>query len=252
MLAALERVNAAAKVAFQMRIDVGTGPVVAGADWLASVSVRHLGRHSKWLASRLESPPPAGPVHVSPQTSQLLEGPLQYSRRAAWIDLRGIGKVRTAFITGRKGGVPPEFLEHEQLVGRSAPSRATVIRGWLSSALMDTRCTPGALILGVCRAVILACLCREDDNEGTISTRRRAARVRRAPAQPRGRRSAAPGRAGDRLPSDRPELQEVGTRGSRLAGFVRTAAFRVKPCRPAQLGGRSAIRSEARRSTIKS
>ena len=118
MLAALERVNAAAEVPFQMRIGIHTGPVVAG------VIGSHRFLYDIWgdtvnLASRLESHGLPGRIHVSPQTSRLLEGHYDLEARGL-INLRGIGKVRTAFITGRKGGVPPEFLEHEQLVGRSA------------------------------------------------------------------------------------------------------------------------------------
>ena len=118
MLAALERVNAAAEVPFQMRIGIHTGPVVAG------VIGSHRFLYDIWgdtvnLASRLESHGLPGRIHVSPQTSQLLEGRYDLEARGL-INLRGIGKVRTAFLTGRKDGVPPELLEYEQLVGRNA------------------------------------------------------------------------------------------------------------------------------------
>jgi class 3 adenylate cyclase len=121
MLAALERVNAAAEVAFQMRIGIHTGPVVAG------VIGSHRFLYDIWgdtvnLASRLESHGLPGRIHVSPQTSRLLEGRYDLEARGR-VNLRGIGKVRTSFLTGRKGGVPPEFLEHEQLVGHSATVR---------------------------------------------------------------------------------------------------------------------------------
>jgi adenylate cyclase len=118
MLAALERVNAIAEVQFQMRIGIHTGPVVAG------VIGSHRFLYDIWgdtvnLASRLESHGLPGRIHVSPQTRQLLEGRYHLEARGL-INLRGIGKVRTAFLTGRKDGAPPELLEYEQLVGRNA------------------------------------------------------------------------------------------------------------------------------------
>jgi adenylate cyclase len=118
MLAALERVNAAAEVAFQMRIGIHTGPVVAG------VIGSHRFLYDIWgdtvnLASRLESHGLPGRIHVSPQTRQLLEGRYHLEARGL-INLRGIGKVRTAFLTGRKEGAPPEFLGYEGQVLRNA------------------------------------------------------------------------------------------------------------------------------------
>jgi adenylate cyclase len=118
MLAALERVNAAAEVPFQMRVGIHTGPVVAG------VIGSHRFLYDIWgdtvnLASRLESHGLPGRIHVSPQTRQLLEGRYDLEARGL-INLRGIGKVRTAFLTGRKGGVRPELLEYERQVGSNA------------------------------------------------------------------------------------------------------------------------------------
>ena len=118
MLAALERVNAIAEVQFQMRIGIHTGPVVAG------VIGSHRFLYDIWgdtvnLASRLESHGLPGRIHVSPQTRQLLEGRYHLEARGL-INLRGIGKVRTAFLTGRKDGAPPEFLGYEEQVLRNA------------------------------------------------------------------------------------------------------------------------------------
>ena len=118
MLAALERVNAIAEVSFQMRIGIHTGPVVAG------VIGSHRFLYDIWgdtvnLASRLESHGLPGRIHVSPQTRQLLESGYHLEARGL-INLRGIGKVRTAFLTGRKDGAPPEFLGYEEQVLRNA------------------------------------------------------------------------------------------------------------------------------------
>jgi class 3 adenylate cyclase len=118
MLAALERVNAAAEVPFEMRIGIHTGPVVAG------VIGSHRFLYDIWgdtvnLASRLESHGLPGRIHVSPQTRQMLDGGYDLQARGL-VNLRGIGKIRTSFLIGRKGGVRSQFLEREQRVERSA------------------------------------------------------------------------------------------------------------------------------------
>jgi hypothetical protein len=53
------------------------------------------------------------------KTGQMLEARYDLQARGL-INLRGIGKVRTSFLTGRKAGVRRQFLEREQRVGRSA------------------------------------------------------------------------------------------------------------------------------------
>ena len=111
MLGALERVNATAEVPFQMRIGIHSGPVVAG------VIGSHRFLYDIWgdtvnLASRLESHGLPGRIHVSPHTSQLLAGRYELEARGL-INLRGIGKVKTSFLTGRKGDIPSRPLEFE-------------------------------------------------------------------------------------------------------------------------------------------
>jgi adenylate cyclase len=118
MLVALERVNATAEVPFQMRIGIHTGPVVAG------VIGSHRFLYDIWgdtvnLASRLESHGLPARIHVSPQTSQLLASRYELEPRGL-INLRGIGKIKTSFLIGRKSGILPLFSESEHGAVRGA------------------------------------------------------------------------------------------------------------------------------------
>jgi len=102
MLAALDEVNAAAEVQFEIRIGIHTGPVIAG----VIGSRRFL--YDIWgdtvnLASRLESHGMPGRIHVSERTSRMLRHSYDLEARDL-IDVKGIGKIRTAFLTGRSGG----------------------------------------------------------------------------------------------------------------------------------------------------
>jgi adenylate cyclase len=123
MLAALEQVNADAEVPFQMRIGIHTGPVVAG------VIGSHRLLYDIWgdtvnLASRLESHGVPGRIHVSPQTSRILAGGYGLEPRGS-IDLRGIGKIKTSFLIGKKGAILPECSESEHSgVGGAAVRRS--------------------------------------------------------------------------------------------------------------------------------
>jgi class 3 adenylate cyclase len=121
MLDTLETVNATIDVPFQIRIGIHTGSVVAG------VIGSHRFLYDIWgdavnLASRLESHGLPGRIHVSPQTSAALASRYELEPRGL-INLRGIGKARTSFLTGKKGGVRLESLDREQLHERCAPVR---------------------------------------------------------------------------------------------------------------------------------
>jgi adenylate cyclase len=75
------------------------------------------------LASRMESHGVPGRIHVSPQTSRILAGGYDLEPRGL-INLRGIGKIKTSLLIGRKSGLLPKFSESEHnAVGSAAVRR---------------------------------------------------------------------------------------------------------------------------------
>jgi adenylate cyclase len=118
MLSELEAVNATIAAPFQIRIGIHTGSVVAG------VIGSHRFLYDIWgdavnLASRLETHSLPGRIHVSARTSEMLASRYEIEPRGL-INLRGIGKVKTFFLTGRKSGTGWETAEREQRVEPSA------------------------------------------------------------------------------------------------------------------------------------
>jgi adenylate cyclase len=110
MLHTLEALSPTMDVPFQIRIGIHTGPVVAG------VIGSHRFLYDIWgesvnLASRLESHSLPGRIHVSPQLSEILASRYEVEPRGL-INLRGIGKLRTSFLTGRKSGASPTLGPH--------------------------------------------------------------------------------------------------------------------------------------------
>ena len=104
MLDTLEALNPTLDVPFAIRVGIHTGPVVAG------VIGSHRFLYDIWgdsvnLASRLESHSLPGRIQVSPQVSELLASRYELEPRGL-IDIRGIGKIRTSFLTGRKSATP--------------------------------------------------------------------------------------------------------------------------------------------------
>ena len=100
MLDELEAVNAVSEAPFQIRIGIHTGSVVAG------VIGSHRFLYDIWgdavnLASRLESHSLPGRIHVSARTSEMLASRYDLEPRGL-INLRGIGRVKTFFLTGRR------------------------------------------------------------------------------------------------------------------------------------------------------
>jgi adenylate cyclase len=100
MLAALERVNAAAEVPFQMRIGIHTGPVVAG------VIGTHRFIYDVWgdtvnVASRLEAYGMPGRIHVSERTRRALEHRYEFEARDE-LSIKGMGPIRTFLLLKKK------------------------------------------------------------------------------------------------------------------------------------------------------
>ena len=135
MLAALERVNAAAEVPFQMRIGIHTGPVVAG------VIGSHRFLYDIWgdtvnLASRLES-------HGLPGRDPRLTADQPDAGRP--LRARGARPDQPKRHWQDQNRVPhrqerrrPAAISRARAAGRAQRmSRATVILGWLSSAPAD-------------------------------------------------------------------------------------------------------------------
>jgi adenylate cyclase len=104
MLDTLEALNPTLDVPFAIRVGIHTGPVVAG------VIGSHRFLYDIWgdsvnLASRLESHSLPGRIHVSPQVSRALASRYELEPRGL-INLRGLGKIRTSFLTGKKSATP--------------------------------------------------------------------------------------------------------------------------------------------------
>jgi adenylate cyclase len=100
MLDTLDALKPTMAVPFEIRVGIHTGPVVAG------VIGSHRFLYDIWgdsvnLASRLESHSLPGRIHVSPQVSRVLASRYELEPRGL-INLRGFGKIRTSFLTGRK------------------------------------------------------------------------------------------------------------------------------------------------------
>ena len=80
-----------------MRIGIASGPVMAGVIGKAKFTYDVWG-HTVNLASRLEAYGVPGRIHVSAQTREALQGQRRFTPPME-IELRGIGKVETAFVS---------------------------------------------------------------------------------------------------------------------------------------------------------
>jgi adenylate cyclase len=102
MLDALGGLNGTGEIPFRVRIGVHTGPVVAG------VIGTHKFIYDVWgdtvnVASRLEAHGLPDRIHVSEQMRRLLDAAYEFEPRGT-VSLRGKGRMRTWFLTGRKEG----------------------------------------------------------------------------------------------------------------------------------------------------
>ncbi len=100
MLEALERLNASSGISLAARIGMHSGPVVAG------IIGTHKFSYDVWgdtvnVASRLEAAAEPGRIHVSNNTLHLLQESFSFER-CRYTAIRGRGRMRTAFLLGRK------------------------------------------------------------------------------------------------------------------------------------------------------
>jgi len=102
MLATLERINRTLEIPFQIRIGVHTGPVIAGVIGVNKF-IYDVWGDTVNLASRLEAHGLPGRIHISEATRQALAAEYDCEPRGL-IDIKGIGKIATAFLGGRKAG----------------------------------------------------------------------------------------------------------------------------------------------------
>jgi class 3 adenylate cyclase len=102
MLATLERINRTLETPFQLRIGVHTGPVVAGVIGVNKF-IYDVWGDTVNLASRLETHGLPGRIHISEATRRALAAEYECEPRGL-IDIKGMGKIATAFLGGRKSG----------------------------------------------------------------------------------------------------------------------------------------------------
>ena len=117
MLDALEQINETVEVPFQIRIGIHTGPVIAGVIGVNKF-IYDVWGDTVNLASRLEAHSLPDRIHVSEATRRAL-GSGYVCKPRGLIDVKGMGKVRTAFLTGRKVVAEPSPLELQGRTGHS-------------------------------------------------------------------------------------------------------------------------------------
>jgi adenylate cyclase len=102
MLTTLEQINRTLETPFQLRIGVHTGPVVAGVIGVNKF-IYDVWGDTVNLASRLETHGLPGRVHISEATRRALAADYECEPRGL-IDIKGMGKIATSFLGGRKSG----------------------------------------------------------------------------------------------------------------------------------------------------
>ncbi len=103
MLATLEQINQTLEIPFQIRIGIHTGPVIAGVIGVNKF-IYDVWGDTVNLASRLEAHGLPGRIHISEATRRALAADYDCEPRGL-IDVKGMGKIATAFLGGRKTAV---------------------------------------------------------------------------------------------------------------------------------------------------
>jgi class 3 adenylate cyclase len=104
MIGTLAQINRTVGIPFQIRIGIHTGPVVAGVIGVNKF-IYDVWGDTVNLASRLEAHGLPGQIHVSEETRRALGEDYECEPRGL-IDVKGLGKIPTSFLIGRRGGAP--------------------------------------------------------------------------------------------------------------------------------------------------
>lgn len=105
LVAAVERMPSSAGRAVSIRIGIHSGPAVAGV-----IGVKKF-IYDVWgdtvnLASRMEALGQPGRIQVTHAVRQRLAGNYRFEPRGL-IEVKGVGPMRTYFLTGREAGAEP-------------------------------------------------------------------------------------------------------------------------------------------------
>jgi adenylate cyclase len=103
MLTTLEGLNQTLETPFQIRIGIHTGPVIAGVIGVNKFIYDVWGETVN-LASRLEAHGLPGRIHISEATQRALAAEYECEPRGL-INVKGMGKIATAFLGSRKTAV---------------------------------------------------------------------------------------------------------------------------------------------------
>ena len=99
MVQALERINKNRDIDLAMRIDIHSGPVVAGVIGKIKFTYDIWGDTVN-VASRMESSGLPGKIHISEQTMAELNSQFNLEERGM-VECKGLGQVKTFFVNGR-------------------------------------------------------------------------------------------------------------------------------------------------------
>lgn len=99
---ALEQINQDIPIPIQLRLGIHTGPVVAGVIGKKKFAYDLWGKTIN-IASRMESHGAANRIHTSHATYKILKGLFDFEERGM-IQVKGVGKMKTYFLIGRKEG----------------------------------------------------------------------------------------------------------------------------------------------------